>query len=267
MRVPDHALALLLYAALCNDNRITTREAVLIGYPDFSRAQLGNRNFMHFTSNPKTGECSWIAMPEKPVGDITKEDLEAAAKYDAGKPGTACIDEMSRPEEFWKHNNYTLQNFFFYLHVVQDNGYDRHLRVNVDTENRYDDQFIFNGETLSGDDFRGKGDARWGTGLVNSFDDQFYIELARMYKEATGITANQAWIDSELKPLLTEVYSAELAESAKKFINIPAHVDEAINNGFGENNYPVSRFQVRQAILWMIEDILAAFTSCGDFIY
>lgn len=264
MKVPAHILAAKLYAALNAETRITPSNSVLVGYNDFSRAQLGNRVFLHLTINPKTGKNSWLKVPEKDVKLISKEDLLAAEKFDAGKPGEACIDELSRPEAFWEHNSMSWQNFMFFLHLIQDDCYDRHIRSFIYTEKRYEGVFEFQGEILTADQLRGKGESRWETGLINLFDDQFYIQLAKAYYEATGILADQTWIDSTVKPAIHQIYSEELAESAVKFVNLSLRVNDIVSNKrWDEENGPIPNFFVLQGIQWMMEAIHGAFLRYG----
>lgn len=261
MLVPDHVLALDLYAVLHNEIRITTIDAVLVGYNDFSRAQLGNRAFMHFTLNPDTGLNSYITLPDKPVHLISKKDLLNAEMFDAGKPGTACIDEISRPEAFWKHNKTSWQNLMFYLHIVEDDCYDRHtIRSFINTQKRYEGIFEFKGEILTADQLRGQGPSRWETGLINLLDNQFYIQLAKAYYEATGILANQTWIETEVKPAIRQIYSPELAESAVKFVNLNPKVDEIVSaKAWDEEIWPIPNFFAQQSVQWMMEAIHGAF--------
>lgn len=260
MKAIDHILTLDLYAALFKECKVTSTNVALVGYPDFFRCYVGNRGFGHFTINPKTGEVSWITYPEKDVKEITKADLEAADKYDAGKPGTACIDELSRPEEFWKHNKFSLQNLFFYIHLIQDDCYDKvPIRTFINTEKRYEGIFQFNGETLTADQLRGKGPSRWETGLINLIDDQMYIRLAKAYYEETGIIANQEWIDTIVKPAIHETYSEEQANSACKFINLSERLNQIVSNKNWNGNVPLPDFLMDQAITWMMEAIHGAF--------
>lgn len=205
-------------------------QAVEITTPDSIRCWCGPRQYTHFTINPETNEVSWIEFPNTPIKKWNKEVIDAANKYDAGKPGEAAVDEATDLETFWKHNKKTLPNQLFYIHLLQDTLYDAYLRSYVDVSERYKDRYFFNGEKYSGAEFRQSGQERWnGESLVNRFDTQVFIALAKRLYETQGIIANRAWFEQEVFPIFREVYSEELAEKTIRFVTMTDAANETIS--------------------------------------
>lgn len=206
-------------------------DALLLTTPDSVRCWSGARQLTHFTLNPKTGQISWIEYPDIPVWEWSKSIVSDAAKFDAGKPGTAAVDEATILEEFWRHNKKTPQNQLFYEHLIQDKFYDQYLRKYVDVSRRYEDIYTFDGKEYSGDDFRKKADERWsGESLVNSFDTQLFVVLAKMLYREQSITANRKWFETVVFPAFNQVYSKELAANTTKFITMTDTAEDLISN-------------------------------------
>ena len=167
----------------------------------------------------------------------------------------------------WVHNDLTKQNFLFYLHLVQDNAYDRFVRSVIDCSRRYEDVYVFNGKTYTGADLRGKGMMRWmDDGLINVLDAQFYVRACKKLFEQTKVKANRKWIESTMKPAIYSAYSRELAEKTVIFISIPDKANELIcKTNFDEECWPVPNNVVDQHIEWMLEDIRNAFIKYERF--
>ena len=239
---------------LVNAAKVTT--------PDSMRCWSGNRGYSHFTVNPTTKQVSGMVMPTAGT-EVWSEDLvKSAKKFDAGKPGSAVVDEATILEAFWDFNGFTFQNFLFYLHLIQDKCYDRFIRAYIDFSRKYDENpmFLFNGKAYTADDLRGKGMAKWNDdGLLNQLDAQFYVRVAKRYFEKTGIKMNRKWIEEVMKPSFFEAYSQELAEKTIKFISIHDKAEEVITSGcFDEDCWPLPNNVVDQWIDWMLEDMLTA---------
>ena len=207
----------------------TLADAIILTTPDSVRCWSGPRQFTHFTENPSTGEISWFKYPETPVKEWSKEIIDSTDKYDAGKPGISAVDEASVAEEFWKHNQKTEQNTLFYIHLLQDITYDDYLRTYIDVSRMYEDIYLYDGKIFTGEEFRKSGDSRWnGESLVNSFDSQMFIALAKNIYETTGIVTNRAWFEKEVFPAFYEKYSEELAEKTIKFITMSDFANSTI---------------------------------------
>lgn len=221
-------------------------QAVVVTTPDSVRCWSGPRQYTHFTINPDTEEVSWIEFPTLPIIEWTKELIDKSKKYNAGKPGEAAVDEATDLETFWKHNKKTPQNQLFYIHLIQDSIYDTYLRSYVDVSKRYKDRYFFNGEEYSGNEFRQSGQERWnGESLVNRFDTQVFIALAKRLYETQGIIANRAWFEQEVFPIFREVYSKELAEKTIRFITMTDAANETISaKKFAYESGPVPADQV-----------------------
>ena len=205
-------------------------DALLLTTPDSVRCWSGARQLTHFTINPKTGQVSWIEFPDMPVWEWSKSIISDCPKFDAGKPGNAAVDENTILEEFWRHNKKTPQNQLFYEHLVQDRFYDMYLRKYVDVSRRYEDIYRFEDKEYSGEEFRKKGDNRWnGESLVNSFDSQLFMVLAKILYREQNITANREWFEKEVFPVYYQVYSKELAANTIRFISMSDRADELIS--------------------------------------
>lgn len=244
------------------------KEACTITTNDSMRCWVGPREYTHFTVNPDTGLVSWIQMPTEDVSEWTEELVKNAERFSAGKPGEACVDEATFCAEFWKHNEFSAQNMLFYLHLVQDKGYDRLIRTVIDTSQRYNDVFTFNGEVYSGADLRGKGMQRWmDDGLLNIIDAQVYVRLAKRYYEMSGILANTEWCEQVFKPAFFEVYSKELAEKTVKFVSINHFAEEAISTkNWDDESWPIPNWIVDQHIDWMLADMLEAVHAYAKYV-
>ncbi len=236
--------------------------AAKVTTPDSMRCWSGYRGFSHYTINPVTKQISGMVMPTADTKDWSEGLIRYAHKFDAGNPGNAVVDEATIPEAFWDFNDFSLQNFLFYLHLIQDTCYDRLVRAYIDFSKMYDENptFMFQGKAYTADDLRGKGMARWnGDGLLNQIDAQFYVRVAKRYFEKTGVRMNRQWIEEVMKPSFFEAYSPELAANTVKFISIHDKAEEVITNGcFDEACWPLDNDVVDKWIDWMLEDTLNA---------
>lgn len=251
----NHFLTALLYG-------YSLEEAAIMTTPDSVRCWVRERALTHFTINPHTGEVSGMEFPDIDTRfwteDIVQQNMAIYA-FNAGKPGEACIDEPTIPNEFWAYNEKSPQNNLFYLHLIQDRLYDRFIRSVIDCSRRYEDIYIFNGEVYNGADLRGKGMARWNDdGLLNQFDAQFFTRLAKRYFEKTGMLANSQWIEDVMKPSIFGAYSEELAHNTVKFISLHPLSDELISQKrFDEEiRWPVPNRVVDTWIEWLFEELL-----------
>ena len=258
-----HFLAFMLlpwvFPGQCDSEWFDEIGAAQVIMNDSIRAYVGPREFTHFTANPATGKVSWMRFPESDMKTWTKEILEGAERFSAGKPGTAVVDEATVPEEFWLHNRQTPQNEHLYLHLVQDRSYDRFVRSVINVFRRYEDIYVFSGETMTGAQIRGQGMERWTRGLLNELDDQFFVRLAKRYHEVTDAVADRDWIRVAMKDAMHQCYSSELAEGTLKFVTLSDKANDIIGRRkFDEEVWPVPNVLVDQWIDWMFEDILDA---------
>lgn len=249
-------------------NKIHFLSALMEGFPaedaaviiinDSIRCWVPDRALGHFTINPDTNEVSWMTFPSIPVKEWNEDVLKNILSYSAGKPGTACVDEDTVLTEFWKHNNPVTQNHHIYMHLVQDELYDRFVRNFIDVSRRYEDVFVFQDKEYSGDDLRGKGMARWNDdGLLNQLDAQFYVRLAKLYYERTSILANRQWIEEIMKPAIFRAYHPDLAEKTVKFISINDLAEEIISSkDFDRECWPLPNSAVDEWVNAMQDKIL-----------
>lgn len=263
-----HFLATMLVPYLINIDEVTAKRycsakaAAVLTTPDSMRCWSGSREYSHFTINPKTGEISGATFPKESVKEWNEEIVKSIDCYSAGKPGSAVVDEATIPDAMWVWNEWSEQNFLFYLHLLQDKAYDRFVRSVIDVSGRYEDKYRFNGELFSGAQIRGQGMERWSRGLINELDDQFYVRLAKRYYEKKNVKANNFWLKHVMCKAIRQVYSDDLANNTVKYISLSERADELIKNlSFDDPNWPVPNWIVDQAIDWMMEDMNNVFLN------
>lgn len=237
---------------------------------DAMRCWTGARETGHFTVHPQTGVTSWIQFPREELSEWSESLLKQAKSFNAGRPGPAAIDEDSMPREMWRHNRVTAQNVLFYLHVVQDRAYDRLLRSLVDTSRRYEDVYVYRGEYLTGDQFRGKADNRWKTGLVNLLDNAVQVELSRRVYRAYGLIPDAKWVSDAVIPTVYRIYSEEFATRTVPFIRMNDTVNTLVSTlAFKDSAevYPFEEWTIRQGVSWILQDMNAALWSLPETHY
>ncbi len=250
-------------------SQISKEDATMVAIPDAVRCWTGERVYTHFTVNPNTNEVSGIRYPVEAVKEWSKELLNSCSKVNSGKPGNAVIDEATDAEAFWRFNSeVSLQNVLMYLHLIQDRCYDDYIRILIDTRKKYDDIFVFDGKTLSGNDLRGKGEMRWqGEGLLNQLDTQVFVRLAKVYYEKTGILVSRQWIEDLIKPAFYKAYSKELAENTVRFLNISDYADEMISTkNFDVSGWPVSNRVADQFVQILFTHIQMVISRFSDYL-
>lgn len=247
MRIPIHIISWMLipYIYDVKEERkddFAPEGAVKVSVNDAIRCWLKLRSFTHFTFNPDTWEISWYRFPKEDVSKWNDEIVKNSFRFDSGKRSDVpVIDEATILSEFWHRNEHTRQNEFFYMHLVQDHVYDTFIVKTIDVSGRFKDIYVFNGEELNGAQLRGKGESRWQTGLLNELDSQFYVMMAKRFYQATGILANQAWLDEVIMQAMKKVFPKELAENTIKFVTIDSKVDELISSKrFSDEVWPIS---------------------------
>ena len=239
----------------------TPYNAAVLMINDAVRCWSGNREYTHFTVNPLTRQVSWCYFPTEQVKKWTKELVASQmVKYSYGKPGKAVVDEATIPAEMWRHNDKTPQNRMFYLHLIQDQTYDRFVRSVIDVSRRYDDVYVFDGQEYTGAQIRGEGMERWSKGLLSELDDQFYVRLAKRYYDYTRVKANRVWIERVMVRAINAAYSPELAEATVKFVSLSDKVNQLITEGrFDDEVWPIPNSVVDCWIDWFFEDMFNAF--------
>ena len=198
---------------------------------DAIRWWLPKRNYSHFTANPAayTKQISYMEFPSDPIKMWSKELILSTERHLAVMPGTCAIDEPTVPHELWYHNpEQTEQNFFLYIHLIEDFVYDEFVRKFIDTTDRYYDRFKFNGKIYSGHDLRGEGPSRWTSGLLSEFDDIFFYRLAKLAFENFGITADQNYIKNVMKPAFFEFFPEDLAKNTVQYLTINKKLNQLI---------------------------------------
>ena len=232
--------------------------------PDAIRVWTGDRIFSHCTINPSTKKVSGIRMPLCDTKEwVTKEMVQCQTMVNAGRIGHAVVDEPTIPSAFWILNDFSIQNFIFYLHLVQDSMYDKYLWSVLDFSKRYEKHptFLFNGKSYSASEVRGEGEARWkDNGLLNQIDSQVFVRVAKCYFEETGIKMNKKWIEEEMKPSFFSAYSQELAEHTTNCISFLDIADDIITSGdFDRDCWDIPNPYVDMWITWIMNEMYNAF--------
>lgn len=265
-----HFLAFLLfphvYAGAIEDPKgraayfFVPEKAAILTTNDSVRCWSGAREFTHFTVNPLNRQVSWCHFPMEPVREWTKDLVQKRmVKLSYGKPGISILDEPTIPQEMWKHNTRTPQNELFYLHLIQDVTYDRFVRTVLDTSRRYEDVYVFEGKEYTGSQIRGDGMERWSKGLLNELDDQFFVRLAKVYRDYTNEKVDQNWIEKVMCRAIRKAYSRSLAEATLKFVSLSDKASTIISDGrFDEECWLIPNKVVDQWIGWMLDDMYNA---------
>ena len=255
-----HFIAFLLMAFLNSEfdrDFFNPKDAAEVITNDAMRCWSRSREYSHFTINPETGLVSWAKFPTVDLRFWTKEIVQNMEKFSAGKPGKSVIDEETILNEFWVHNTETLQNRRFFVHLIQDRVYDEFIRHVIDTSKRYQDTYVFNGETLTGAQLRGQGMDRWQKGLLNELDDQFFVRLSKKFFAVTGTKTDAGWIDRVMKIAIRERYSPEMAEETIKFVSLSDKANTIIQSGnFDDEVWPLSNVIVDYYVGKILDEVL-----------
>lgn len=236
----------LLFALLF---KYSITDAILLITPDTIGYWTGSRQFTHFTRNPTTKKTSWITFPEAPTKDWTREMIESAKKFSAGKPSITGIDHPTFFSEFWDHNNITPQNNIFFTHLVLDSLYINYLSKYIDTSNMHNNLYIYNKKIYSGTEYLTRAEERWnGESLASSFDTQMFIALAKRLYQTSGIISNRNWFEKEFFSKLHEMYSQELAEKTINSITMTDFTDDTITSREFDYKGPVLSEDVNKFI-------------------
>lgn len=190
--------------------------------PDSIRAYLRPRQYSHFEESSDKKDISWLEYPLD-LNNITKENTNEVNKHLSENILPCCLGEKTILSEFYKHNQHLPDNYYNGVekHLIQDMVFDNFIRDVINCDKKYDDIFIFNDKKLNGKEVRN---------LIANIEKQgFYVLAERVYKQY-NITTNQQWFDKNVKPILYETYSEDLANNTYKFIKVDPQIDELISS-------------------------------------
>lgn len=194
-------------------------------FPDAVRMYTGRREYTHFEESKDGNDISYWKFPTT-MKDLNKEEIQKSLEKD----GHLCeniqpcaIGERTWVKEFRRTNNHLPRTMYegIEMHLRQDVAFDDFIRREMNCSGKYDDVFVMNGKTLNGKE------ARQCIGEIEQFGIYY---LAKELYEKHGVTANQEWFDTRVKPALDEAYSAELSENTYRFMKLDDTYNALITN-------------------------------------
>lgn len=193
--------------------------------PDGIRAWSGPRQYSHFEQSEDGKDVSWWAFPSD-LKHLTKEAVQESLETDAylvSEIRPCVLGEETNLSAFYEHNSHLPKELFegIEMHLRQDKAYDAFVREQIDCSGKYEDHFTYQGQELNGKEVRS---------LIGEMEQQGIYLLAQRFYEERGITANQEWIQSTMRPLLYQAYPEELAEKTLSFMKIDPQVNEWITD-------------------------------------
>lgn len=222
MWINQHILAFGI--AIEMDRKAFAEELPFVIAPDSLRFYYGPRPYTHFEIPCDGSDVSWCEFPSD-LKNITKSTVDASNKFLGNHP-KAVIGDLTSIDAFIAHNQHLPEIYYrgCFRHFTQDTAFDDFIRIHYDCSRKFEDVFTRNatGETFDGKTFREQ---------ISSIEMYGYYILAKMASESFGITANNAWIDSCVKPVLLNAYADDLTANTLKFMTIPESYNTWISNG------------------------------------
>lgn len=194
-------------------------------FPDAVRMYTGRREYTHFEESSDGKDVSFWKFPND-MKHLDKESIQKSLQTDGHLSENiqpCAIGERTRIDVFRRENKHLSRTMYegVEMHLRQDVAFDDFIRRQIDCSEKYQDVFIDHGEKLSGKD------ARQRIGDIEQFGIYY---LAKELYEKHGITANQEWFDTVVKPALDSSYSAELSDNTYRFMKLDARYAEYITN-------------------------------------
>lgn len=214
----QHTLVSLLYFNGDIEKLQTYIPYILI--PDAIRMFTKRRQYSHFERG-LNHDVSWLKYPLF-LKHISENQLEKYLVDEIAIPN-CCIGEETILETFEQHNQHLPSKYHdgVALHLCQDRVFDTFVRTVFDCEEKYDDIFIVNGDTIDGNQFRN---------VINKMEQQGVYVLAKIIYDKYHIKTNQKWFDTYIYPILQDMYSADMTENTYKYMCIDSQIDTWISN-------------------------------------
>lgn len=194
--------------------------------PDAIRAYTGNRQLSHFEQSPDCQDVSWLQYPS----DMKSMQGMTVQGYLVPNIPPCVLGERSDLKAFHDHNQHLDKTMYdgIEMHLRQDIAFDNYLRDEVDCNGKYVDCFMRDNVEMDGKELR-----EW----IGRMEQQGFYLLAQQLYEKKGITANQAWLEQEVKPVLEEQYPQDLADKTFSFMKIDPKYDTYITNHDWSHTY------------------------------
>ena len=216
----------VMCTALFSDRTYFNEIVSSVVFPDAIRAYSGPRGYSHFEENPDGTDCYWWEMPDN-MKTVSPESIKESLRRGSHVPenkGTAVMGEKTNIMAFVKHNRHLPVRMFYGIehHLRQDVVFDEFIRRYIDVSRRAEGIYTLgSGEVLDGAGVRK---------LATKIEEHGLYVLAKVLYYKKGITVNQDWFESVVKPILLEDYPLELAEKTYSFMKVPDMVNTWITN-------------------------------------
>lgn len=187
--------------------------------PDAIRAYTGHRQLSHFEQSADGQDVSWMQFPND-MKEIQNQFMESYLVSDI----LPCVlGEETNMDAFREHNQHLDTTMYegIEMHLRQDIAFDNFVREEIDCDGKYVDCFMRDNVEMDGKEVRA---------LIGRMEQQGIYFLARQLYEEKGITANQEWLETTVKPVLEEQYSQDLADKTFAFMKIDPKYNEYITN-------------------------------------
>ena len=216
----------VLSARLQNANFDNSTYMAALIFPDAIRKYSGARQYSHFEKGSDgVDDSSYWEMPTDMKGvsaESIKNNLKVFAHMsESVRP--AAIGEDTDIEAFYAHNTHLPEDMHHGVedHLKQDIGFDAFIRKHIDCSGKYDDTYYFDGKKMDGKEVRS---------LIGQIEQHGMYVLAHEIYERYGEVTNQAWFESNVKPILDKEYPQDLSETTFSYMKIDPKVNELITN-------------------------------------
>lgn len=209
--------------------------------PDAMRGLGVPRRCSHFEMNGH-GDTSWYRYPSRErLRTIRRSDVmdtlavtsHAAEVRQSVKGGDTDI-------AMYRRTNPTLGATVsdgIVVHLMEDIAYDRHVQRAIDCSWADDDRFVWNGNVLTGSEFR--------NAVAISERDGIAL-LCRDIMERHGILVSNEWIGSYVGTILRRDLSPELADNQLRYLRL----DDVLEQRIADGNYSIGTGHIADASDW-----------------
>lgn len=188
--------------------------------PDTIRCCKIARTITHFTGT-HPDKCSWIVFP-KTAKELASFDEETSYEFNQEELIPCVVDEKTNIALYEQKNFGVIDEEIFKAikyHLTEDSIFDTWLRNKIDFSRKYEDIFVYKGKVLNGKELRE---------LITYIEQvSVYVYAEKLYKEQ-GITYTNEWIKENIRPVLYEVFSEKVAQTAYSYMQIKPEYDENI---------------------------------------
>ena len=190
--------------------------------PDTIRCLKIARTVTHFTGT-QPDKCSWIIFP-KNAEELSSFNENTKYEFHQEELIPCVVDEKTNISLYEEKNYGVIDEEIFKAikyHLTEDTTFDAWLRNKIDFSKKYEDVFVYKGKTLNGKELRD---------LITYIEQvSVYVYAQKLYKEQ-GITYTNEWIKENIRPVLFEVFSEKVAQTAYSYMQIKPEFNDNIAN-------------------------------------